>query len=145
MRTTDTSTTSTEPTSTDDAAVLATLLVVEDDAVLRSLFCQLLRHHGYAVLEATDGIEGVRVAREQRPDLVLMDLNLPRVSGLTATEVLKQHRATARIPVIAISAYDPSERDVLEAGCVRFLSKPVDPRKLLEVISDTLGAAQPAA
>jgi two-component system, cell cycle response regulator DivK len=118
-----------------------TVLIVEDNEDNRTIYSMLLRHYGYDVLEARDGEEGVRRAREARPDLVLMDVGLPRIDGWTATELLKSDEATARIPVIALTAHTlPEDRQRARAvGCDGFLAKPCEPRDLLQDIARFIG------
>lgn len=113
-----------------------TVLLVEDNADNQEIYRLILRHHGFAVLQAWDGECGVRMARHHVPDLILMDLTMPVVDGLQATRMLKADPATSRIPIIALTAHAETEdRDAAaEAGCVSFLSKPVEPNRVaLEV------------
>ena len=116
-----------------------TVLVVEDTADDRVIFAAVLNYYGYRVTEASNSQEALESVRIQRPDLILMDINLPMVSGLTVTEVLKSARETRDIPIIAVSAYDLNPRDAVSAGCDRFLPKPVDPQTLLRVVVDRIG------
>jgi len=109
----------------------ATILVVEDNALNLKLVRDVLRHAGYQVVEAVTGEEGVRVAAQQNPDLVLMDLQLPGIDG---AEALRQLRATARphVPVIAVTAF-AMEADRLKAerdGFDGYLEKPISVRAL---------------
>jgi two-component system cell cycle response regulator DivK len=110
----------------------ATVLVVEDNDDNRALVVKVLGRQGYRVLEATSGEQALEVAARERPDLVLMDLNLAGMSGFDATRRLKADPELARVPVVALTAYamvGDRER-ALEAGCDGYLSKPVDVRKL---------------
>jgi two-component system, cell cycle response regulator DivK len=111
-----------------------TVLVVEDSPDERIIYSAVLKYFGFDVLEAEDGSEGVRLAREVKPDLVLMDIMLPVVSGLTATEILKLSEQTATIPVIAISAYDVPPEQIAQVGCDGFMSKPLTPSHILSEI-----------
>ncbi len=81
-----------------------TVLLVEDNEDNRIVYATVLEHFGYRVLEATDGAEGVRLAREQRPDVVLMDISIPVIDGWQATSMLKEDPRTNAIPVIALTA-----------------------------------------
>ncbi|MEW6488893.1 MAG: response regulator [Thermodesulfobacteriota bacterium] len=110
----------------------ATVLVVEDNDDNRALVVKVLGRQGYRVLEATSGEQALEVAARERPDLVLMDLNLAGMSGFDATRRLKADPELGRVPVVALTAYamvGDRER-ALEAGCDGYLSKPVDVRKL---------------
>jgi two-component system cell cycle response regulator DivK len=112
------------------------ILVVEDDALNRELMHAVLEGAGYIVLLAADAHAGLEMARRQRPDLVLMDVQLPEMDGLEATRRLRADPATAHIPVVAVTAHvkkDDAQR-CLEAGCALHLPKPVDTRSLPEVV-----------
>jgi two-component system cell cycle response regulator DivK len=113
-----------------------TVLYVEDNEFNRKIVRQLLAATTYRLLEATDGEQGVATALEARPDLILMDIQLPRLSGLDATQQLRQDPRTARIPIIAVTSFALSgdEQKALEAGASAYLAKPYSPRQLLELI-----------
>ncbi|HEX2092133.1 MAG TPA: response regulator [Longimicrobiaceae bacterium] len=119
-----------------------TVLVVDDDPDARNICTLFLQHHGYRVLEATDGEQGVRTAREEYPDLILMDVTLPVLDGWTATERLKADRETALIPVIILTghAMDHDRARALELG-EGYLPKPCSPRRILEEVQRLIGAA----
>ena len=121
---------------------MATILVVEDNEMNRDMLCRRLERQGYAVLVAQDGIEGVEMARAERPDLIVMDLSLPRVDGWEATRRLKGDERTRAIPVIALTAHAMStDRDkALAAGCDDFDTKPVDFARLAGKIERALSA-----
>lgn len=112
------------------------ILLVEDNEMNRDMLSRRLARKGYEVLLALDGDEAVRMTRDHAPDVVLMDMSLPVLDGWEATRRLKADPATARIPVIALTAHAlPAERDrALEAGCVAFETKPIDFPKLLATI-----------
>jgi len=119
-----------------------TVLIVDDDPDSRNICVLFLQHHGYRVLEATDGEEGLRCAREERPDLVLMDVTLPRIDGWTATEQLKGAPETASIPVVILTGH-ALERDRERArasGGDAYLPKPCPPRRILEEVQRLIGA-----
>lgn len=103
-----------------------TLLLIEDDRDTREIYGLALRRFGYTVLEASNGHDGVRVAREARPDLILMDMGLPGLHGWEATRLLRLDPETALIPVIAVTVHttelDRARASV--AGCDRFVPKP---------------------
>ena len=114
-----------------------TALIVEDDERNRRLFRDLLRFRGFEVLEAGNGKEGVDAARAKRPDLILMDIQMPVMDGLEAIGILKADPGTRGIPVLAVTSYamkDEEER-IRAAGCDGYISKPVDTREFLEKVS----------
>ncbi len=107
-----------------------TILIVEDNLLNRKLIEAILKPLGYRLLTAMDGEEGIEVATRERPDLILMDLQMPKVSGYDATEVLKSQPETAHITIAALTAHamaDERER-ALAAGCDGYITKPVDTR-----------------
>jgi len=113
-----------------------TVLYVEDNEFNRKIVRQLLSRTSYRLVEANDGEAGVAAAREQQPDLILMDVQLPRMSGLDATRVLKRDAATAHIPIIVITSFALSGDDqkAMDAGASSYLAKPYSPRDLLALI-----------
>jgi two-component system, cell cycle response regulator DivK len=124
-------------------AALKTVLIVEDQMELRAINTALLEHHGYRVLAVGDGIDGLRCAREQHPDLILMDVSLPGVDGIQATQQLKDDPRTGDIPVVIVTAhpYGSVGSRLREAGCDGFIGKPCDPRRRLQEVRARLGAA----
>jgi len=110
----------------------AVVLIVEDNARNLKLVRDVLGHAGYSTLCACDGEAGVELARSQRPDLVLMDINLPGMTGLEALTLLRADAATAEIPVAALTAYamQDDRARLLAAGFDGYLEKPVDVRAL---------------
>ena len=123
-----------------DTKTNPTILVIEDYSDTRQLMSSLLRAHGYKVVEASDGREGLIQANRVTPDLVLMDLAMPELDGVEATRQMRQRQALARTPIFAISAYAISEvkRDAMAAGCTEVFAKPVDITALLDKIKETL-------
>lgn len=117
------------------------VLVVDDLADQRAIFRALLERRGYQVLEAEDGEGAVRSAEEDRPDLILMDVNLPWMDGWEVTRRLKSVPCTATIPVVAVSAHvGPEGHDEAEdSGCSAFLSKTGDPHRIADVITELIG------
>ena len=113
-----------------------TVLVVEDDPASTKLFRQALESRGYNVLQAKDGMEGWRIAREQRPDLILMDIRLPGVSGLEVTKWLKDDETLKSIPIIAITAFamEGDEEKMLEGGCDAYIPKPISVPDFLQTV-----------
>lgn len=108
------------------------ILLVEDNADNQEIYSIILNHHGFGVLQAWDGERGVQMAREHRPELILMDLTMPVIDGLQATRILKADPVTADIPIIALTAHGEAEdrAAAAAAGCVSFLAKPVQPNRV---------------
>ena len=113
------------------------ILLVEDFEDGRIALSKLLQVEGYTVLEATDGAQAIEIAIRERPDLVLMDLSLPVVDGLTATRKIRETPGLEAIPIIALSGYDPAElgSDAQFSGISDYLTKPVDFDLLLDMLS----------
>jgi two-component system, cell cycle response regulator DivK len=113
-----------------------TILYVEDNELNRKIVRDLLRRTSYRLIEAPDGEAGMTVAREQRPDLILMDLQLPKISGIDATRALRAEPATAATPIIAITSFALSgdEQRAKDAGASAYLAKPFSPFDLLAMI-----------
>lgn len=119
------------------------VLVVDDDVDHRNICVTILRHHRYEVLEATNGKQAIRIAAEQRPDLVLMDAVLPVLDGWTATERLKRRKQTAHIPVVMITAsvLEPDRERSRQAGADSYLEKPCEPIRIVEEVQRFIGPA----
>ncbi len=117
------------------------ILVIEDHEENRRLLRDLLTSFGYELIEAVTGEEGVTRAETERPDLILMDIQLPGIDGYETTRRIKANPALRHIPVIAVTSYALSGDDVkaLEAGCDAYVTKPFDPADLLEKIKGYLG------
>ena len=113
-----------------------TILYVEDNEVNRRLVQDLLIPTTYRLIEATDGEAGVAMARKERPDLILMDVQLPKISGIEATRTLRGDPATATTPIIAITSFALAgdEQKAIEAGATAYMAKPYSPRDLLGLI-----------
>jgi CheY-like chemotaxis protein len=124
-----------------------TVLLVEDNEDNRIVYATVLEHFGYRVLEARDGEEGVRVARAEHPDLVLMDISIPVIDGWRATTILKGDPTTNRIPVIALTAHAlPEDREKSRSvGCDSYLAKPCEPSRVLAEVRRVLGIHATAA
>jgi len=116
------------------------VLYVEDHPAQRDIMAQMLELSGYQVAVASDGIEGVEQARAWDPDLILMDLRMPRMDGFDAIRELRKDPDTAGIPIIAISAWASAKHKerAMEAGADEHFTKPVDLAKLLETINRLL-------
>jgi CheY-like chemotaxis protein len=120
----------------------ATVLVVDDSADTRTVLRKLLEGGGCLVLEAANGQEAVESAKHQCPDLIIMDLNMPHVDGLSATEQIRSMKDwCAGVPIIAVTAYHAYGIDdaALEAGCNEYLVKPFDFAYLVQVLRKYLG------
>jgi two-component system cell cycle response regulator DivK len=117
-----------------------TILYVEDNEMNRKIVRDLLKRTKYTLVEAHDGEAGVAKALEIRPDLILMDIQLPKISGLDATRKLRAEAATAQTPIIAITSFALSGDDqkAKEAGATAYLAKPYSPFDLLGVIRKLL-------
>jgi two-component system cell cycle response regulator DivK len=117
-----------------------TVLYVEDNEYNRKIVRQLLVRSPYRLIEAMDAETGIELARQQRPDLILMDVQLPKMSGLDATQVLKADARTSRIPIIVITSYALSgdREKSMQAGAAGYLAKPYSPRELLALIQQYL-------
>jgi CheY-like chemotaxis protein len=113
------------------------ILYVEDHPAQRDIMAQMLELSGYEVAAACDGVDGVEQAHSWRPDLILMDLRMPRMDGFEAIKVLRSDPETADIPIIAISAWASAKHKerALDAGADEHFTKPVDLNRLLETIN----------
>lgn len=124
-----------------------TVLIVEDNELNMKLFRDLLEAHGIATLETRNGMEVLEIARTKKPDLILMDIQLPEVSGLDVTKWLKADDALKSIPVIAVTAFamKGDEEKIRQGGCEDYISKPISVSRFLEVIQTYLNkpAAEP--
>ncbi len=120
-----------------------TVLIVEDNELNMKLFHDLLEAHGYRTLQARNGFDAMDVARAERPDLILMDIQLPEVSGLEVTKWLKEDDDLRAIPVIAVTAFamKGDEERIRQGGCEAYISKPISVAKFLETVKSYLGDA----
>jgi len=118
-----------------------TVLIVEDNELNMKLFHDLLEAHGYQTVGTRNGIEALDLARKHRPDLILMDIQLPEVSGLEVTKWLKEDDDLAHIPVIAVTAFamKGDEERIREGGCEAYLSKPISVGLFLDTVRKFLG------
>jgi two-component system cell cycle response regulator DivK len=117
-----------------------TILLVEDYEDNRVMMKQLLELSGYRVFEATNGDQAIKMARVEIPDLILMDLSLPRVDGLSATRQIRAVPYLKNIPIIAVSAHDSADfhAEALASGCNEYVTKPIDFGQLEDVIRELL-------
>ena len=117
------------------------ILVIEDTEDNRRILRDLLTAAGYDVIEAVDGMTGVAIALERRPDLILMDIQLPVIDGYEATRRIKADPTTQNIPIIAVTSYALAgdEAKAREAGCNGYIAKPYSPRLLLQKVREFVG------
>ena len=113
----------------------ATVLVVEDDPDIRLLLKSVLESEGYRIVEAATGKEAVSLASEVRPRLILMDISLPLLDGLSATRQIKADDSLRDTPVLAVSAYDSVKRRAVRAGCAGLVTKPIDLEELKTLVN----------
>ncbi len=113
-----------------------TVLIVEDNELNMKLFHDLLDAHGYRTLQTRDGMEALALARKHRPDLILMDIQLPEVSGLEVTKWLKEDENLRAIPVIAVTAFamKGDEEKMRDGGCEAYIAKPISVGKFIETV-----------
>lgn len=118
-----------------------TVLIVEDNELNMKLFHDLLEAHGYETLQTRTGIEALELARAHHPDLILMDIQLPEVSGLEVTKWIKEDDELKTIPVIAVTAFamKGDEERIRQGGCEAYISKPISVVKFLETVRSYLG------
>ena len=113
-----------------------TVLIVEDNELNMKLFNDLLEAHGYFTLQTKDGVEALRMARTHRPDLILMDIQLPEVSGLEVTKWLKEDDELRSIPVIAVTAFamKGDEQKIRDGGCEAYIAKPISVASFMNTV-----------
>jgi two-component system cell cycle response regulator DivK len=117
-----------------------TILIVEDNDLNMKLFNDLLQAHGYQTLQTKDGREALKLARDNRPDLILMDIQLPEISGLEITRLLKADDELKAIPVIAVTAFamKGDEEKIREGGCEGYIAKPISVASFLQTVAKFL-------
>ena len=117
------------------------VLIVEDNELNMKLFHDLLDAQGYETLQTREGLQALSLAREHRPDLILMDIQLPEISGLEVTKWLKEDDELAGIPVVAVTAFamKGDEERIREGGCEAYISKPISVSHFLDTIRRLLG------
>ena len=119
------------------------VMIVEDNELNMKLFNDLLESRGYTVIQTRSGLEALDLARAHMPDLILMDIQLPEVSGLVVTKWLKDDEQLAHIPVVAVTAFamKGDEERILQGGCEGYISKPISVSHFLETIAQYIGPA----
>ncbi|MEL6318040.1 MAG: response regulator [Pseudomonadota bacterium] len=113
-----------------------TILIVEDNDLNMRLFTDLLSAEGFRVLQSGDGVTALETARQERPDLILMDIQLPQVSGLEVTKWLKEDESLRHIPVIAVTAFamKGDEQRIRDGGCEAYISKPISVASFVDTV-----------
>ncbi|VAW01688.1 Polar-differentiation response regulator DivK [hydrothermal vent metagenome] len=116
------------------------ILIVEDNELNMKLFSDLLEAHGYETLQTREGMQALVIAREQKPDLILMDIQLPEVSGMEVTKWIKEDEELRSIPVIAVTAFamKGDEERIRAGGCEAYISKPISVVSFMETIKSFL-------
>jgi CheY-like chemotaxis protein len=119
------------------------VLLVEDNEDNRTIYSTVLRHLGYQVIEAQDGVRAIELARSEHPELILMDISIPALDGWEATRILREDPATRDIPIVALTAHalsDDRER-AAEIGFASYLAKPIEPRAVVDEVRRLIGDA----
>ena len=118
-----------------------TVLIVEDNELNMKLFHDLLAAHGYATIQTRNGLEALELARRHRPALILMDIQLPEVSGLEVTKWLKEDDSLKAIPVVAVTAFamKGDEEVIRQGGCEAYISKPISVTSFLDTVRRFIG------
>jgi two-component system cell cycle response regulator DivK len=126
----------TKPEANADRPLQKKVLIVEDNDLNMKLFNDLLVAHGYGTLQSKDGVEALELARRHRPDLILMDIQLPEVSGLQVTQWIKEDEDLRTIPIIAVTAFamKGDEEKIREGGCEAYIAKPISITSFLRTV-----------
>ena len=126
---------------TDAPQMVKTVLIVEDNELNMKLFHDLLDAHGYRTLQTRNGLDALKIAREHRPNLILMDIQLPEISGLEVTKWLKDDEELRDIPVIAVTAFamKGDEERIRQGGCEAYISKPISVTSFLDTVRRFVG------
>ncbi len=117
------------------------MLLVEDNEDNRTIYSTMLRHLGYQVIEAVDGVQAVALARSEHPDIILMDISIPGIDGWEATRILREDASTQAIPIIALTAHalsDDRER-AAKVGFSSYLAKPIEPNAVVAEVRRLIG------
>ncbi|MEQ9487380.1 MAG: response regulator [Alphaproteobacteria bacterium] len=116
------------------------VMIVEDNELNMKLFHDLLESRGYDIIETRDGMEALKMARTERPDLILMDIQLPEVSGLEVTKWIKEDDDLKQIPIIAVTAFamKGDEEKIREGGCEAYIAKPISVSSFLATVEKFL-------
>ena len=127
------------------SAMVNTILIVEDNELNMKLFHDLLEAHGYKTLQTRNGIDAIALARKHRPDLIVMDIQLPEVSGLDVTKWLKEDDSLRHIPIVAVTAFamKGDEERIREGGCEAYVSKPISVSRFLDTVRRLMPLTSP--
>jgi two-component system, cell cycle response regulator DivK len=119
---------------------MKTILIVDDAPEGRDVYAQVLEMGGYRVVQAEDGAQAVRMATHEPPDLILMNVSIPFVNGIDATEILKSHPTTERVPILMVTGHVSAnvQDDAWAAGCDDYIGKPVPPTEILAAVTKHL-------
>jgi len=125
-----------KPEANADRPLGKKVLIVEDNDLNMKLFNDLLVAHGYGTLQSKDGVEALKLARQHRPDLILMDIQLPEISGLQVTQWIKEDEDLRTIPIIAVTAFamKGDEEKIREGGCEAYIAKPTSITSFLRTV-----------
>lgn len=117
------------------------VLIVEDNDLNMKLFCDLLEAHDFQTIQTRDGMAALELARQEKPDLILMDIQLPEVSGLEVTKWIKEDEELAAIPVVAVTAFamKGDEEKIREGGCEAYIAKPISVGSFLDTVKQYAG------
>lgn len=121
------------------------VLVIEDNGSNAKLLHHILELNGYSVLHASEGVEGWNAVRKHRPDLILLDIQLPDISGLTVARLLKEHDSLKTIPIIAVTAFalEGAQQRVLDGGCDAYMAKPISVSSLMRKVDSLVADGIP--
>lgn len=127
-------------------AARRTVQIVEDDSDNMDIYTTVLEHAGYRVIQSVDGRSAVEMALSERPDVILMDIAMPRMDGLEATRTLRKNPTTAHVPIVALTAFalEGDRERIMEAGCSAYMTKPAEPRAVLLEVRRWLEGPRPA-
>ncbi len=119
---------------------MAKILIVDDETLIREVLKHILTQDGYEVIEAENGDAAIKKTREEKPDLIVLDMNMPKMTGFEVAPLVRSHPDTMDIPIIALTASADSQgvEEAHNAGCDRYLSKPIDKKILLEAVTALL-------
>ncbi len=126
---------------------MSTILIVEDNEKNMKLVRDILQHKGYTTLEAENGLDGVRMAIEHRPDLILMDIQLPDIDGIKALGLIREQRALDATPILAVSAsvMPDEQQKIVTSGFDAFITKPINVRQFLESVQHFIASGRKKA
>lgn len=127
-------------TDQDNGGAPATILLAEDHVDSREALSALLEAFGFQVVPAMNGAEAIRLARQEQPDLILMDIMMPDVDGFEATRAIRGFPETRHVPIITLTAMEGARAQAMEAGADDFLAKPINSGQLLDKVKDWLAA-----